>query len=68
MYRRRKKKAKNVRRVTFILIVGIFGVFFNLSGCEQFGALPSGDSYLRIQQSENYNLAEDKSISLKNRI
>ena len=65
MYRRRKKKAKNVRRVTFILIVGIFGVFFNLSGCEQFGALPSGVSYLRIQQSENYNLAEDKFVNLE---
>lgn len=65
MYRRRKKKAKNVRRVTFILIVGIFGVFFNLSGCEQFGALPSGGSYLRIQQSENYNLAEDKFVNLE---
>ena len=65
MYRRRKKKAKNVRRVTFILIVGIFGVFFNLSGCEQFGALPSGGSYLRIQQSENYNLAEDKFVNFE---
>ena len=65
MYRRRKKKAKNVRRVTFILIVGIFGVFFNLSGCEQFGALPSGGSYLRIQQSENYNLAADKFVNLE---
>ena len=65
MYRRGKNRAKNVRRVILILIVAIFGVFFNLSGCEQFGALPSGDSYLRIQQSKNYNLAEDKFVNLE---
>ena len=65
VYRRRRKKAKTLRRATFVLLAGLFGVFFNLSGCEQFGALPSGDSYLQIQKSENYNLEEEKFVNLE---
>ncbi len=65
VYRRRRKKGKNLRWVTFFLIVGLFIVFFHLSECEQFGALPSGNSYLRIKQSENYNLSEDKFVNLE---
>ena len=63
--RRRKKKAKTLRRATFVLIAGLFGVFFHLSGCEQFGALPSGDSYLKIQKSDNYDVADDKFVNLQ---
>ena len=65
VYRRRRKKAKTLRRATFVLLAGLFGVFFHLSGCEQFGALPSGDRYLQIQKSENYNLAEEKFVNLE---
>ena len=65
VYRRRRKKAKTLRRATFVLLAGLFGVFFNLSGCEQFGALPSGDRYLQIQKSENYNLVEEKFVNLQ---
>ena len=65
VYRRRRKKAKTLRRATFVLLAGLFGVFFNLSGCEQFGALPSGDRYLQIQKSENYNLEEEKFVNLQ---
>jgi L-ascorbate metabolism protein UlaG (beta-lactamase superfamily) len=63
--RRRKKKAKTLRRATFVLIAGLFGVVFHLSGCEQFGALPSGDSYLKIQKSDNYDVANDKFVNLQ---
>ena len=65
VYRRRRKKAKTLRRATFVLLAGLFGVFFHLSGCEQFGALPSGDRYLQIQKSENYNLVEEKFVNLE---
>jgi L-ascorbate metabolism protein UlaG (beta-lactamase superfamily) len=65
VYRRRRKKAKTLRRATFVLLASLFGVFFHLSGCEQFGALPSGDRYLQIQKSENYNLAEEKFVNLE---
>ena len=65
VYRRRTKKAKNLRRAIFVLIAGLFGFFIPLSGCEQFGALPTGESYLRIQQSKNYNLADDKFVNLE---
>ena len=65
VYRRRTKKAKNLRRAIFVLIAGLFGFFIPLSGCEQFGALPTGESYLRIQQSKNYNLAYDKFVNLE---
>ena len=65
VYRRRPKKAKNLRRAIFVLIAGLFGFFIPLSGCEQFGALPTGESYLRIQQSKNYNLADDKFVNLE---
>ena len=54
-----------MRRAIFVLIAGLFGFFIPLSGCEQFGALPSGESYLRIQQSKNYNLADDKFVNLE---
>ena len=61
----RRKKGKNLRRVTFVLIIGLLIVFSHLSGCEQFGALPSGNSYLRIKQSENYDVSEDKFVNLE---
>ena len=61
----KKQSRRRLRRyllsaVALLLIAS----YMLLSGYEQFGARPEGDAYLRVSQSENYDISIDQFVNL----
>ena len=64
----RRSRSHSRRRLRRLMLSGItlalIASCLQLSGCEQFGARPEGDAYLRVSQSENYDASIDQFVNL----
>ena len=65
---KQSRKHTRRRRLRRLLLSGfpllMLASYLQLTGCEQFGARPKGDSYLRVSQSENYDASIDQFVNL----
>ena len=65
---KQSRKHTRRRRLRRLLLSGfpllMLASYLQLTGCEQFGARPEGDSYLRVSQSENYDANIDQFVNL----
>lgn len=65
---RLSKKYSRRRRLRRLLVCGfallLIAGYLQLTGCEQFGAVPKGDNYLRVTQSPNYDPSIDQFVNL----
>ena len=52
----------------FTLILYVIFVIFQVSGCDEFGAIPKDNDYLRMKESPNYNISEDKFLNQNSEI
>jgi len=50
---------KNNFNYSIWLIITIFLI----SGCDQFGSIPKDDDYIRMKESPNYNISDDKFLN-----
>jgi L-ascorbate metabolism protein UlaG (beta-lactamase superfamily) len=58
--RRRRLRRLLLSGFSLLMLAG----YLQLTGCEQFGARPEGDAYIRVSQSENYDASIDQFVNL----